>query len=61
MPSYNEKFITKAVESDADAIILDLEDSCPLEKEAEGRENIRKYMSEGMLRGRQVFLRINEL
>ncbi len=61
VPSYNEKFITKAIESEADAIILDLEDSCPMEKEAEGRENIRKYLKSGLLDGRQVLLRINEL
>ncbi len=61
VPSYNEKFIVKAIESEADAIILDLEDSCPLEKEEEGRENIRKYMKTGLLKERQVILRINEL
>lgn len=61
VPAYNSKFITKAIESDADAIIFDFEDSCPLEKEEEGRENVRRVLESGALNGRQVFLRVNEL
>lgn len=61
VPSYNEKFIQKALESEADAIIFDFEDSCPLEKEEEGRRLVRDYLNRGKLQGRQVFLRVNEL
>ena len=61
VPSYNEKFIRKAIESEADAIIFDLEDSCPEEKEDEGRGNVRRYLNSGMLLGRQILIRINEL
>lgn len=61
VPSYNEKFIQKALESAADAIIFDFEDSCPLEKEEEGRRLVREFLNRGALRGRQVILRINEL
>ncbi len=61
VPSYNEKFIVKAAESDADAIIFDLEDSCPLEKEEEGRAFIRQYLNSGLFAGRQLLIRINEL
>ena len=61
VPSYNEKFIVKAAESDADAIIFDLEDSCPLEKEEEGRAFIRRYLNSGLFAGRQLLIRINEL
>ena len=61
VPAYNEKFIIKSIESEADAIILDLEDSCPQEKEPDGRLLIRKYLESGALAGRQIFIRVNEL
>lgn len=61
VPSYNEKFIAKAAESEADAIILDLEDSCPLDKEEEGRALIHRYLDRGVFEGRQLFIRVNEL
>lgn len=61
VPSYNEKFIQKALESEADAIIFDFEDSCPLEKEEEGRQLVRAFLNRGALQGRQVILRVNEL
>ena len=61
VPSYNEKFIAKAAESEADAIIFDLEDSCPLDKEEEGRALIRRYLERGVFEGRQIFIRVNEL
>lgn len=61
VPAYNEKFISKSAECEADAIIFDLEDSCPLEKEEEGRELIRKYLESGVFSGRQLLIRINEL
>ena len=61
IPAYNEKFMSKAPETDADAIVLDMEDACPLEKEPEGRALIRKSLTDGTLKGRQVVIRINEL
>ena len=35
VPAYNRKFIEKALGSDADAIILDMEDSVPQDKRSE--------------------------
>ena len=61
VPAYNEKFISKAVDCRADAIIFDLEDSCPLEKEPEGRELICRFLESGVFAGRQLIIRINEL
>lgn len=61
VPAYNEKFITKSADCEADAIIFDLEDSCPTEKEPEGRELIRKYLESGIFSGRQLLIRVNEL
>lgn len=61
VPSYQEKFIVKAAASDADAIIFDLEDSCPPEKEDEGRALIGAYLDGGQISGRQIFIRVNEL
>jgi len=61
VPAYNEKFIAKAAESEADAIIFDLEDSCPLEKEEEGRTLVSQYLRSGSFKGRQILIRVNEL
>lgn len=61
VPAYNGKFISKAVNCEADAIIFDLEDSCPPEKEPEGRDQIRRALQSGAFAGRQLFIRINEL
>ena len=61
VPSYNEKYISKAIESEADAIIFDFEDACPPEKEEEGRSLVRRYLAGGRLKDRQVLMRVNEL
>lgn len=61
VPSYNEKFIMKALESEADAIIFDLEDSCPVEKMEEGREKIRNALDNRLSKDRQILIRVNEL
>lgn len=59
--SCHEKYILKAAQSDADAIIFDLEDSCPAEKEEEGRALIGQYLGGDLFRGRQILIRVNEL
>ena len=61
VPSYNEKYIIKAAECEADAIILDLEDSCPIEKKEEGRALIRKYLCGNYFIDKQILIRVNEL
>lgn len=61
LPAYNKKFLDKALLSDADALILDLEDSVPPECRQEARQNIIEYQNEGKLKGKTIFVRINEI
>lgn len=61
IPSNNEKFILKAADCKADAIIFDMEDSVPLSEEQRARELLNKYLEFGIFEGRQLFIRVNEL
>ena len=47
LPAYNRKFVDKALIGNADAIILDMEDSVPIEKRDEAREVIKEFSRAG--------------
>lgn len=59
VPANQTRFIEKAIRSDADAIILDVEDSVPYNEREIARKNIINYVNDGRFIGRQVFIRIN--
>lgn len=61
LPAYNRKFIDKALGSEADALILDLEDSVPNGQRQEARDNIIEYAERGAFSGHKIFIRINNL
>lgn len=61
LSAYNRKFIDKALSSEADALILDLEDSVPPLQRQGARENIIEYAARGAFQGRNIFIRVNEL
>ena len=61
VPAYNRKFIEKALGSDADAIILDMEDSVPQDKRSEARHIIREYGAQKRLKEKKSFIRINPM
>lgn len=61
LPAYNRKFIDKAVLGDADAIILDMEDSVPSEKKNEARKTIIKCHDNGSFKNKMTFIRINNI
>ena len=61
VPGYNEKFLTKAIDCDADALILDLEDSVPAVNRSLARELIHKFLTQRVFKNRQIFIRVNEL
>lgn len=61
VPGYNEKFMTKAVDCDADALILDIEDSVPAVSRPSAREMIRNFLTNRAFANKQVFIRVNEL
>ena len=62
LPAHNRKFLDKAILSEADAIILDLEDGVPPFKREEARENIKAYSARGLFDNRKnIFIRINPI
>lgn len=61
VPGYNEKFLTKAIDCDADALILDLEDSVPAVNRPLARELIHKFLTNRAFANKQIFIRVNEL
>jgi len=61
VPAHNDKLMRSASSTDADVLLLDIEDSVmPVENKQNARENIKKYISEGYFTGRQVFPRVND-
>lgn len=61
MPANNPKFISKAKLRNADAIVLDLEDSVPLEEKVSARKNIVENIKEVGSTGSKVYVRVNNL
>lgn len=60
VPANVQKYIAKARERGADAIILDLEDSVPLAEKAEARQNVVAAATEVNQAGADVLVRINQ-
>lgn len=58
-PGLNVKVMTKALASDADAVILDLEDSVPLASKADARALVAMTIDAGTSGGPAVHVRIN--
>jgi citrate lyase subunit beta/citryl-CoA lyase len=62
LPAHNKRYIDKAIASEADAIILDVEDSVPPLKKVEAREAIITYCKEGLFNHRKnVFIRLKPI
>jgi citrate lyase subunit beta/citryl-CoA lyase len=59
VPANSERFIAKAFERGADAIILDLEDSVPAEEKAAARAGLAETVPSVGRAGAKVFVRIN--
>lgn len=59
MPANNLKFISKAKLRNADAIVLDLEDSIPIDEKVEARKNIIHSIREAGSTGSKIYVRVN--
>ncbi len=61
VPAHNDKLIMSAIRFDADAIVLDLEDSVqPKSMKQIARDNVVKYINQGIFKNHRVFVRIND-
>ena len=62
LPAHNRKFLDKAITSEADGVILDLEDGVPSFKRGEARQNIIEYNNQGLFKQRNnLFVRVNPI
>lgn len=61
VPTYKEKFLDKAINSNADAIILDLEDSVPASFKEKARSITKKYLESGKFKNIQTYVRLNPI
>jgi citrate lyase subunit beta/citryl-CoA lyase len=59
VPAHSDRFIAKAHERGADALILDLEDSVPEAEKDAARDNLGESISSVTQSGTPVFVRIN--
>ena len=61
LPAHKEHLIQNALNSGADMLALDLEDSCqPNENKQVARDNIIKFLNEGLFDGKKIFPRVND-
>jgi citrate lyase subunit beta/citryl-CoA lyase len=61
MPGANERALEKAKTIDADALILDLEDSVAPDAKAQGRENVVAAVRSGEYGHRELAIRVNSI
>ncbi len=61
VPSHNDRLMDSANRSNADVLLLDIEDSVQPESNKQiARDNIIKYLREGKFKNKKIFPRIND-
>jgi len=61
VPGHNEKLLASASKSNADVLLLDIEDSVqPVENKQVARDKITKWISKGSFKNHFVFPRVND-
>ena len=60
VPAHNEKLLNSASRSNADVLLLDIEDSVPGIDKQSARDNIIRYITSGIFKDRAVYPRIND-
>ena len=58
---HNPKYLKKSFETEADAIVFDLEDAVPHNKKEEARKILKEFLSKDLPDNRPVYVRINPL
>jgi len=61
VPGQIDKMLAKGPETDADCVVLDLEDAVPPAEKATARGKIRQVLEAGLYRRKTVFVRINPI
>lgn len=61
VPGYRENMLQKSLSLNADIVMLDLEDSVPIDKKTEGRKKIVDFLNTADTFGKTFSVRINEI
>nr|WP_052002301.1 CoA ester lyase [Halalkalibacter wakoensis] len=61
VPGSSEKMITKALDVNADSIILDLEDAVSLSEKESARHRVKESISKFKAKGKEIIVRINDV
>ena len=62
VPAHNDRMMQSASRSNADVLLLDIEDSVqPVENKQVARDNVVRYIQEGYFRNRVLFPRVNDI
>lgn len=61
VPGHNEKLIQSASKTDADVILLDVEDSVPISLKQQARDSIKHHIQAKTFKNYMVFVRVNEI
>ncbi len=59
VPAHDEDALREAIESDAELIVMDLEQNCPPEKKGEGRDLVQRACAEMDFNGSRKWVRVN--
>ncbi len=61
VPAHNERLMDSAARSEADVLLLDIEDSVlPVENKQKARDNIKAYIKEGKFKNKILYPRVND-
>ena len=60
VPAHNQKLLDSSVKRDADCLILDIEDSVPINDKQTARDNIKSFVERDELNGKLIFCRVND-
>lgn len=60
VPAHNTKLLDSSLRRDADVLLLDVEDSVPVQDKQLARDNIKSFVSDNELKGKLIFPRIND-
>ena len=60
VPAHNLKLLDSSLRRDADVLLLDIEDSVPVEDKQQARDNIKEFVTRPEAQGKLIFPRVND-
>jgi len=60
VPAHNQKLLDSSLRRDADVLLLDIEDSVPVNDKQAARDNIKEFVCRPEAQGKHIFPRVND-